>query len=151
MANNYVYFIRNPKTKEIKIGRTKDPKSRIAKLSSGEHCKLELLGLVEAPDLEKELHARFGNIRNRGEWFQDTRELRRFIKTFRHVPIEQVPPISWGVRAMCLLSSMLFVISGTGYAVQWIPRFPHLIFAQYALLAICVTGSVAMFILYDEK
>lgn len=75
MSNNYVYFMRDINTKEIKIGQSYDPENRIKAVSSTEKRELILLRVVPAPSLEKLLHYKFHKDRIQGEWFHPSEEL----------------------------------------------------------------------------
>lgn len=101
---NYVYFVRNPKTREIKIGQSEDVRRRLKELSTKEKCSLELLGVVEAPLIEKELHSMFSETRLHGEWFSPSVELLDYIISHKFPLIvdvldeekeSRIPPIFW--------------------------------------------------------
>jgi hypothetical protein len=79
---NQVYFLRNTRTGEIKIGQTRRLHKRKAVLEREEGCKLELLGLIEAPLLERDLHQRFAQFHTRGEWFKPHPELLAYIRAY---------------------------------------------------------------------
>lgn len=87
MKTNYVYFVRNPKTREIKIGQSEDVPRRLKELVRAEQCELELLATVEAPLVEKELHKRFDVARTRGEWFTPNTDLLEYIVSQKAYPI----------------------------------------------------------------
>lgn len=76
----YVYFIRNPKTKEIKIGETDNIGRRKSELERSERTKLEILHVEESVPLEKVLHGRFSHLSTRGEWFSESSELYVYMK-----------------------------------------------------------------------
>jgi len=68
----YVYFIYNKLTGNYKIGKAKDPNSRIKQLQTGNEVKLKIERLINDtnPEIEKYLHAYFKEKRIQGgEWF----------------------------------------------------------------------------------
>jgi hypothetical protein len=68
----YVYFIFNKLTGNYKIGKAKDPNSRIKQLQTGNEVKLKIERLINDvnPEIEKYLHAYFKEKRIQGgEWF----------------------------------------------------------------------------------
>ena len=77
---NEVYFVQNTETKKIKIGITKNLKSRLSALQTSTAEKLEVIGTMSGGEpLEKELHERFAADRLSGEWFNDSIEIYRFL------------------------------------------------------------------------
>jgi hypothetical protein len=68
----HTYFIEEEGGAAIKIGATCHPKWRMQTLQSGNPRRLTLLGIVEDPTLERELHARFSEYRISGEWYDAT-------------------------------------------------------------------------------
>jgi len=73
-----VYFVEGAGL--IKIGVSKDVEKRIASLKNGSPVPLTLLGYIQGSRaLEAELHERFADIRDHGEWFQATDVLRQYI------------------------------------------------------------------------
>lgn len=72
------YFIFNPMTNMIKIGKSNDVERRMNTLSTQSGCELELLHVIDE-DVELELHAKFKHIRHHGEWFYDDGQIREFI------------------------------------------------------------------------
>ena len=72
------YFIFNPMTSMIKIGKSVDVARRMNTLSTQSGCELELLHVIDA-DVESELHSKFKHIRHHGEWFYDEGQIREFI------------------------------------------------------------------------
>jgi len=78
-----VYFIRNPNTGLIKIGKTVDLERRFKTLQSSAGQTLELLGTQKGyTQLENFLHDRFYRIRANGEWFLPEAELFECIGQF---------------------------------------------------------------------
>ena len=66
--NTYIVF--NPKSKQIKIGKSKTPENRIRTLETQAGAEFEVLALIES-DLELKLHKKFAEYRTVGEWFED--------------------------------------------------------------------------------
>jgi len=67
----YVYVARS-EGGEVKIGKSKDPKSRIKSLSTGNPQPLHLVKSAKVPnagELEKKMHERYQEYRLHGEWF----------------------------------------------------------------------------------
>lgn len=76
-----VYFIQGEDGGPIKIGRTDDLAKRIVGLETSRPDRLVTLGTFPGTLRdESEIHQRFADIRERGEWFQATPELLAFIK-----------------------------------------------------------------------
>lgn len=78
----------------VKFGRTKNPKSRIASLSTGVPWDLRVVCLFGC-DCEQELMQEFHEDRVRGEWFRPTERLQKWIdeqasagKMIRQVPVD---------------------------------------------------------------
>ena len=72
LKKGYVYFIRNPHTELIKIGKTRDVEVRLNQLSYEFKQRLELIGAIPYEDsakAERKLHVMFGDCRKTGEWF----------------------------------------------------------------------------------
>lgn len=64
------YLVRHPGTGLIKIGRTRDIRTRLSALECGAGQALTVLGVIDG-DVERALHRRFANLREHGEWFSD--------------------------------------------------------------------------------
>lgn len=77
-----VYFIEAPEVGRVKIGFTADhPGIRLAALSTASPVELESLGVVLGGKAkEASLHAKFSELRFRGEWFNLNSRLRGFIR-----------------------------------------------------------------------
>ena len=79
--DSYLYFIEAVNTGYIKIGRSANPDQRLAQLSTGSPNQLVILGKISGgAALEAELHRRFESLREKGEWFKTSNELKEFIK-----------------------------------------------------------------------
>ncbi len=75
-----VYFVQNPDTGHIKIGKSFMVQKRVGDLSRNEGVDLELLGVIKGYSTEEaDLHLYFSDIRLHGEWFGSTSELIQFI------------------------------------------------------------------------
>jgi hypothetical protein len=61
------YFLLNPETRRLKIGRTQDIKARVFALETAAGTRLKLIGVLEG-DHEQAWHHRFSD-RVFGEWF----------------------------------------------------------------------------------
>lgn len=79
-----IYFIRSGDF--VKIGYSIDPWGRMASLQTAHHQPLEMLAVMpgEKTD-EREIHRRFRNYRERGEWFRESWPLGQFINEARRV------------------------------------------------------------------
>lgn len=65
------YFFKNPTTGLIKIGKSSDVKTRKQAVQCGSGVELEVLAIIN-DDVESDLHKRFSECREHGEWFRDT-------------------------------------------------------------------------------
>ncbi len=77
-----IYFIAQAHGNYIKIGytATEDVHKRLQALQIGNPMDLRLVGVIPGDmDDEAELHERFGGSRVRGEWFEYTPEMGRYI------------------------------------------------------------------------
>ena len=64
------YFFKNPTTGLIKIGRSNDVKTRKQAVQCGSGVELDVLLVIDG-DIERELHNKFSEYREHGEWFND--------------------------------------------------------------------------------
>jgi hypothetical protein len=91
-----VYFIQNPDTGHIKIGKSFMVQERLKALSRQEGAPLKLLGVIKGYGVEEaDLHLHFDAIRLHGEWFDSTSELIEFIAD-QAIPLDnlqEVPPV----------------------------------------------------------
>lgn len=75
-----IYFIANHRAGMVKIGTAVDVGKRLASLQCGSPDPLELMGSFPGGlNEEARLHARFGPLRARGEWFRSSSDLDRAI------------------------------------------------------------------------
>ena len=81
------YFIRL--NSFVKIGKTTHLKAKIDTLQHASPYELELLGVTLIP--EDELHDKFDHLRERGEWFHLTHELKDFILSEISRPQTETP------------------------------------------------------------
>jgi Meiotically up-regulated gene 113 len=69
--DNLVYVIQNSQSKSVKIGYTKDLKTRFAQLQTGCSHKLSVLKTLEGDTcMEKKIHLDLKDYRLSGEWFE---------------------------------------------------------------------------------
>lgn len=81
--HGFVYLLQSP-TSAYKIGRTKDPQSRMKTFGIQLPFEVEYACLIETPDmydLESRLHSRFAKKRINGEWFNLTNDDVEYIKS----------------------------------------------------------------------
>ena len=71
MKNSTIYFLLDPGTDAVKIGRSNNPKSRLKQLQTGNAYNLKLLYVLEevCPAMEKHLHGICSRYHLQGEWF----------------------------------------------------------------------------------
>jgi len=66
-----IYYIQDTGGGAVKIGYSRDPKTRLNGMQVGNPNELILLGGFQArKEMEKELHKSFSNLNIRGEWFK---------------------------------------------------------------------------------
>lgn len=79
IKTGHIYFVAAGDA--IKIGFTRELKSRIASLQTSAVESLKLLGTIEGTLFEeRKLHERFAQHRVRGEWFKSSPDLLAFIE-----------------------------------------------------------------------
>lgn len=78
----WVYFVEAEGFNSIKIGWTAGPpKMRLDMLQTGCPAPLRILAAIPGTEAkEQAIHDKFAHIRQRGEWFEATTELRDYIK-----------------------------------------------------------------------
>lgn len=87
-----VYFLQCGDSGPIKIGRAIDVARRMEMLQTGCPYVLQLLGTLDDEEFpEHELHARFADLRLRGEWFHPAKSLLDFIERRGRAPERPVP------------------------------------------------------------
>lgn len=86
MANNWVYFIYDPDIKRIKIGQSWNPVQRLAGIRGHGHNKAEIIAIIPAHSVEKELHEQFSYLRAEGEWFNVDDNLLNYIQESQRLP-----------------------------------------------------------------
>jgi len=78
---DHLYVIFDTVNKSLKIGRSKNPKSRLAALQLSTSNKLELLRIVKGQgEMERPVHQKFASKRLASEWFEDCKEIRDYFK-----------------------------------------------------------------------
>ncbi len=87
-----IYFLREPNTGLIKIGKTVHYRTRLSELID-EHGDLELLGLMPGyTDQERELHQQFAHLNIQDElsgreWFKPEPDLMKFIDRYAELTL----------------------------------------------------------------
>lgn len=75
------YAIRCTATGRVKIGKSKNPHSRLRELQTGASAPLELVGILACA--EEDAHRRLEEWRLHGEWFEPSDEVEAFVQ--RHL------------------------------------------------------------------
>jgi hypothetical protein len=81
----FVYFIGPLSEGPVKIGASTNPSVRLTTLRNASPDEVYILGLIPADDCfaeERAIHARFGSLHIRGEWFRRSEELSALISQF---------------------------------------------------------------------
>jgi hypothetical protein len=80
--SDFVYFVREDKSGNIKIGRSWNPDDRVRKFKTGSSSGLTMLGVIAGGWRERDIHKQFADtrIRANSEWFSSSDELLRFIR-----------------------------------------------------------------------
>jgi hypothetical protein len=79
--NGHVYFVEAGENGPIKIGWSQDVERRIGELQVANAHKLRLLGVVPGTmQKERELHGFFAHLRMEAEWFQNSVEIREYLR-----------------------------------------------------------------------
>jgi len=83
---NKLYFIREGKKGNIKIGISKNPTDRLSALQTGTSKRLELLWYLDVKQKhEKNIHKIFAKENIIGEWFEPSARILRFLmETITH-------------------------------------------------------------------
>jgi hypothetical protein len=84
----WTYFILDPLSGDIKIGISKAPSKRIREMQTGVSRTLILIGAIEG-NAEAELHERFSDHRQNGQWFSPCAELMSYILTEAPMSIDK--------------------------------------------------------------
>lgn len=83
----YVYFIQAKHGGPVKIGVSTSPSRRLASLQTAHAYELVIRRMVPCTvGLELELHARFADLRLRGEWFTARADLLDYIASLPESP-----------------------------------------------------------------
>jgi len=91
-----IYFIREAASGCIKIGFSDKPWDRFSKMQSDTPGELAVLAITEGDKVaEAALHARFADLRLRGEWFRDDGRIATLAQSFPPVRRERKNP-HWG-------------------------------------------------------
>lgn len=76
-----VYFIHAPEVGRVKIGYATDAISRFRKICSDCCCEVILCAVIDGDlDREADLHSRFSDYRENGEWFRFEGEIVAFVE-----------------------------------------------------------------------
>jgi len=78
----------------VKIGKSRDPVSRINNLQTSSPTELRTLFILEG-DREREMHTLFAEYRIRGEWFRVEGRLKQFIIEHLGTPQDGPPFYDW--------------------------------------------------------
>lgn len=82
------YLIECQETKFIKIGRSENPRERLASLQCGSATKLKLIHVIDA-NIEQLLHSEFVNKRLHGEWFSiSAEEILSYVDSIQLLPYQ---------------------------------------------------------------
>lgn len=74
-----IYFLKG--NDRVKIGYSHDPSERILSIQTSSPYELEVLLIIDGTqDEERELHAKFRNLRQSGEWFLFDEPIRNYIE-----------------------------------------------------------------------
>lgn len=94
----HIYFLEDPLSNRIKIGKTVDIKNRISNLQGevNKHrvlagqpvTELRLIGSLKVPknkghQLEQDLHRKFNDYRVAGEWFEFSSEIKDYLEKYK--------------------------------------------------------------------
>lgn len=112
----FVYFISDGEA--IKIGFSEKPNVRFSGLQSAHVKQLTLLGTAPAKiHSEYDVHQRFAHLRIRGEWFQDSPELRLFIEECKE--LKALPEIPTAAAAAAGWLKWMHTQRLSGGALSW--------------------------------
>jgi len=81
----HTYFILNPSARQVKIGRSTDPKKRFNALQTSSGSRLHFLGSIKG-NIEKDLHFRLSKHRLSGEWFSWNVHIRQVVTSLLSPP-----------------------------------------------------------------
>lgn len=79
--NGFVYFVQMGADGPIKIGRARNPLSRLGELQTSNPHALRILLVIKGGDKEKSFHEMFAASRMNGEWFRPDTQILEFIAT----------------------------------------------------------------------
>lgn len=81
----YIYFIQTEGGGDlIKIGKSRNVKSRLHSMQTGCPIPMRLLGYFKANDsMEGALHDEFAEYRVRGEWFEPVEDIKNFLLAYK--------------------------------------------------------------------
>ena len=101
--SGFLYFVEDPASDAVKIGWTVNSvRRRLSQLQTGNPNPLNLLGIIKGPKkLEDEWQDKFSASFIRGDWFNDSKELRAAISARRapsdlqHFTVQKTPLRAW--------------------------------------------------------
>jgi hypothetical protein len=103
-----VYFILAAELGLIKIGKSKNPRTRLQQLKAQSPVRMKLLKAIKGGRiLERRLHHRFRLMRHRGEWFNDCRKLRNYIDSKEAVDLKNFDDGSKLIRVSAVVYNHL--------------------------------------------
>jgi len=117
MANNWVYFMYDPETDQVKIGQSNNPVQRLSDIRR-ERPKVELIAIIPAHLAERELHQRFADLHTTGEWFMLDDNLRELI-----AQSQQLPPVVIRVESTPIIEAVQTLPSSIDVPVS-VPSTP---------------------------
>jgi hypothetical protein len=106
MVNNWTYFIIDPETGNIKIGRSYNPQNRLSGIRVT-HPGADILATLPDHSLERELHKRFQHLNVEGEWFSPGDDLIDFIEDLGRPDLTNIPE-AHALKWLLLFGALLF-------------------------------------------
>lgn len=89
----FVYFIHDPVSDTVKIGKATDVNHRLSSLRVGTTSKLTIAAVVPGDErYEAALHEAFDEYHVSGEWYRNEGRLRRLLEVLPSVDTEEPEP-----------------------------------------------------------
>ena len=101
-----IYFLQQSDNGPIKIGKTDNLKNRIRELRNASPYSLNLLKTIPGNN-ERKYHFKFKKYQIKGEWFEPSEELLKFIDTNKLTINEKQKSILQSKLKECLISEIL--------------------------------------------
>lgn len=96
VGKGFVYGVRSVDGGPIKIGHANIIENRLRSLQTGRPDELEVFAWFRgSADLERALHARYDDLRLRGEWFRTTTNLMLDLEDFEEMDEDRVDIMAW--------------------------------------------------------